>query len=237
MGQKVNPIGLRLGINRTWDSRWVAGKNEYGKLLHEDIAHPRRADEAAEAGGRLEDRHRAPAPEVPRHDLLGPSGRGDRQEGRRHREDAQDGRRKMTTSEVVINIVEVRKPEIDATLVAEFDRPAARAPRGLPPRHEARRAVGDAPGRRGHPHQLLGPSRRRRDRAPGMVSRGPRAAAHAARRRRLRRRPPPSPPTARAASRCGSSRARSSNTIRWRRTSAWPTRAAALRRRRREHAA
>ena len=36
MGQKINPIGLRLGINRTWDSRWFAGKNEYGKLLHED---------------------------------------------------------------------------------------------------------------------------------------------------------------------------------------------------------
>ena len=38
MGQKVNPIGLRLGINRTWDSRWFAGSREYGKLLHEDIA-------------------------------------------------------------------------------------------------------------------------------------------------------------------------------------------------------
>ncbi len=37
MGQKVNPIGLRLGINRTWDSRWYAGKREYGKLLQEDI--------------------------------------------------------------------------------------------------------------------------------------------------------------------------------------------------------
>ena len=37
MGQKVNPIGLRLGINRTWDSRWFANKGEYGKLLHEDI--------------------------------------------------------------------------------------------------------------------------------------------------------------------------------------------------------
>src|SRR5215208_816003 len=37
MGQKVNPIGLRLGINRTWDSRWFSGKAEYGKLLHEDI--------------------------------------------------------------------------------------------------------------------------------------------------------------------------------------------------------
>ena len=33
MGQKVNPIGLRLGINRTWDSRWFAGKNDYADLL------------------------------------------------------------------------------------------------------------------------------------------------------------------------------------------------------------
>ena len=37
MGQKVNPIGLRLGVNRTWDSRWYAKKEEYGRLLHQDI--------------------------------------------------------------------------------------------------------------------------------------------------------------------------------------------------------
>ena len=37
MGQKVNPIGLRLGINKTWDSRWFASKAEYGNLLHEDV--------------------------------------------------------------------------------------------------------------------------------------------------------------------------------------------------------
>src|SRR6202167_1080892 len=37
MGQKVNPIGLRLGINRTSDSRWFANKGEYAKLLHEDM--------------------------------------------------------------------------------------------------------------------------------------------------------------------------------------------------------
>mgnify|MGYP000911859326 CR=1 FL=1 len=36
MGQKVNPIGLRLGINRTWESIWYAKKNQYGKLLIED---------------------------------------------------------------------------------------------------------------------------------------------------------------------------------------------------------
>ena len=38
MGQKVNPIGLRLGINRTWDSRWFANKGPYADLLHEDLA-------------------------------------------------------------------------------------------------------------------------------------------------------------------------------------------------------
>ena len=37
MGQKINPIGFRLGINRTWDSRWYANKGEYGSLLQEDL--------------------------------------------------------------------------------------------------------------------------------------------------------------------------------------------------------
>ena len=37
MGQKVNPVGFRLGINRTWDSRWYADEG-YAGLLHEDLA-------------------------------------------------------------------------------------------------------------------------------------------------------------------------------------------------------
>ena len=37
MGQKVNPLGFRLGVNRTWDSRWYADKHSFGDLLHEDI--------------------------------------------------------------------------------------------------------------------------------------------------------------------------------------------------------
>ena len=86
MGQKVNPTGLRLGINRTWDSRWYAGKKEYGKLLQEDIKIRELSERQAEAGRRLAHRDRAAAQEVPHHDPFGPSGRGDRQEGRRHRE-------------------------------------------------------------------------------------------------------------------------------------------------------
>ena len=38
MGQKVNPIGLRLSINRTWESRWYANSQDYANLLHEDLA-------------------------------------------------------------------------------------------------------------------------------------------------------------------------------------------------------
>ena len=38
MGQKINPIGLRVGINRTWDSRWYANKSDFAGLLHEDLA-------------------------------------------------------------------------------------------------------------------------------------------------------------------------------------------------------
>ena len=38
MGHKINPIGLRLQVNRTWESRWFARRKDYGELLHEDIA-------------------------------------------------------------------------------------------------------------------------------------------------------------------------------------------------------
>ena len=61
MGQKVNPIGLRLGVNRTWDSRWFADKTEYGKLLHEDMEIRAALHEDSEAGSDLEDHHRAAA--------------------------------------------------------------------------------------------------------------------------------------------------------------------------------
>ena len=37
MGQKVNPVGMRVGINREWESRWYAGKKEYSTFLIEDV--------------------------------------------------------------------------------------------------------------------------------------------------------------------------------------------------------
>ncbi|MBV8564801.1 MAG: 30S ribosomal protein S3 [Methylobacteriaceae bacterium] len=118
MGQKVNPIGLRLGINRTWDSRWFAGKNEYGKLLHEDMkireVLMQNLKQAAVSKIIIERPHKkcrvtiqSARPGV----VIGKKGA-----------DIDKIRKmvaKLTASEVVINIVEVRKPEIDATLVAD----------------------------------------------------------------------------------------------------------------------
>ena len=117
MGHKVNPIGLRLGINRTWDSRWYAG-HDYAKLLHDDLklrAHLRKR--LAGAGvSRVVIERPAKKPRVtiyaarPR--------RRDRQEGPGHRVLRKE-LQKMTKVEVNLNLVEIRKPEIDAVLVAE----------------------------------------------------------------------------------------------------------------------
>jgi small subunit ribosomal protein S3 len=118
MGHKVNPIGLRLGINRTWDSRWFAGKGEYGKLLKEDVAIRdallKDLKQAAVSKIVIERPHKkcrvsiySARPGI----VIGKKGA-----------DIEKLRKKvssMTTSEVHINIVEVRKPEIDSTLVAE----------------------------------------------------------------------------------------------------------------------
>lgn len=118
MGQKINPIGLRLGINRTWDSRWFANKGEYGKLLHEDMA-IRKAlmkllKQAAVSKIIIERPHRkcrvtihSARPGV----VIGKKG-ADIEKLRKEVS-------KLTTADVTLNIVEVRKPEIDATLVAD----------------------------------------------------------------------------------------------------------------------
>jgi len=118
MGQKVNPIGLRLGINRTWDSRWYANTGEYGKLLHEDIKIrdylKKELKQAAISKVVIERPHKkcrvtihAARPGL----IIGKKGA-----------DIEKLRKKlteMTKSETHLNIVEVRKPEIDATLVAD----------------------------------------------------------------------------------------------------------------------
>src|SRR3984893_1712657 len=118
MGQKVNPIGLRLGINRTWDSRWYAGKNEYGRLLLEDIKIRaelmKQLKQAAVSKIVIERPHKkcrvtiqSARPGV----VIGKKG-ADIEKLRKQVAN-------LTDSDVVINIIEIRKPELDAKLVAE----------------------------------------------------------------------------------------------------------------------
>ena len=118
MGQKVNPIGMRLGVNRTWESRWYADKGEYANLLHEDLKiRSMLFKDMRQAGVSrvvIERPHRkcrvtihSARPGV----IIGKKGADI--EKLKQRVGA------MTDSEVVLNIVEVRKPEIDAQLVAE----------------------------------------------------------------------------------------------------------------------
>ena len=85
MGHKVNPIGLRLGINRTWDSRWYADKGEYGDLLHEDFAIRSMLEKELKQGRRFQDRYRASAQKVPCDYSLCTSGHRNRQKRRRYR--------------------------------------------------------------------------------------------------------------------------------------------------------
>ncbi|TPW29513.1 30S ribosomal protein S3 [Martelella alba] len=118
MGQKINPIGFRLGINRTWDSRWFADNHEYGKLLHEDLKiRAYLVKELKQAGiakvviERPHKKCRVTIHSARPGLIIGKKGA-----------DIEKLRRKlstMTDSEMHLNIVEVRKPETDATLVAQ----------------------------------------------------------------------------------------------------------------------
>ena len=118
MGQKVNPVGLRVGINRTWDSRWFAGGGEYGKLLHEDMAirehimkQQRQAGISKVVIERPHKKCRVTVHTARPGVLIGKKGADI--------EKLRSQLARLTDSDVHLNIVEVRKPEIDATLVAE----------------------------------------------------------------------------------------------------------------------
>ena len=118
MGQKVNPIGMRLQVNRTWDSRWYADTKDFGDLLLEDVKIREFINEECKQAGVarviIERPHKkcrvtihTARPGV----IIGKKGA-----------DIEQLRSKlatMTKSDVKLNIVEIRKPEIDAKLVAQ----------------------------------------------------------------------------------------------------------------------
>ena len=118
MGHKSNPIGLRLQINRTWDSRWYAEGRNYARMLEEDLKMRKYIVDTLPAAAISKVVIERPAklarvsiyaarPGV----IIGKKGADI--------EKLRSALAKMTTSDVKLNIVEIRKPEIDAKLVAQ----------------------------------------------------------------------------------------------------------------------
>lgn len=117
MGQKVNPIGFRLGVNKTWSSRWFAQRN-YSELLHEDIRVRKHIkDKFFHAGiSRIEIERASDKAKINIYTarpgiIIGRKGT----EIEKVKKDLES----VMSGDIIINILEVRKPEKDAQLVAE----------------------------------------------------------------------------------------------------------------------
>ncbi len=118
MGQKVHPLGFRVGITRPWLSQWYAGKREYQNFLQEDMRFRRLIKKRLYAAGITEIQIERAANKVKIHIhtarpglVIGKKGTG---------VDAiKDELKKKSPNEVFLDIVEVRRAETDAQLVAE----------------------------------------------------------------------------------------------------------------------
>ncbi|MFL1780802.1 30S ribosomal protein S3 [Candidatus Hepatincolaceae symbiont of Richtersius coronifer] len=117
MGQKINPIGIRLNINRTWSSNWYADKN-FAKFLHEDLKIKTIIGEKAKDAGISKVLiERSSSKKITINVHLAKPGviLGKKKNGI---EELRKSLLKLTEAEIRLNIVEVRKPEMDAQLVA-----------------------------------------------------------------------------------------------------------------------
>lgn len=118
MGQKVNPIGLRIGINRGWAGRWYANRKNYAEVLHEDIAIRKFVNENIKEGGIALVEIERPSGQTTLNIhtakpgiVIGRQGTGV--------EKLKADMEKKFGKKIQINIVEVAKPELDATVVSE----------------------------------------------------------------------------------------------------------------------
>jgi small subunit ribosomal protein S3 len=118
MGQKVHPIGLRVGIIKDWDGRWYAGKKEYSRLILEDVKVREFVKKRLYASGisKVEIERAANRVKVTIHTarpgmVIGRQGN----EVENIRKDLE----KLTGKQVQLNIAEVKSPELNAQLVAE----------------------------------------------------------------------------------------------------------------------
>ena len=121
MGQKVSPVGLRVGIIRDWDSRWYANKNEVADLLQEDIKIRKYLEDFYKNASvsRIEierlknakkDRVRITINTAKPGMVIGKDAE--------LKNKAVSNLQYMTKKEIILNIVEIKQPELDANLVA-----------------------------------------------------------------------------------------------------------------------
>lgn len=117
MGQKVNPIGFRVGVIRTWDARWYANKNEVADLLIEDLKIRdyiekkfKNASVSTVIIERNKNRVIATISTAKPGMVIGREGA--------IKKEAVDDLTKLTNKQVFINVKEIKRPELDATLVA-----------------------------------------------------------------------------------------------------------------------
>lgn len=118
MGQKVNPIGLRLGIIRDWESKWFIRRQEYADVLHEDLAIRKHIDKTLKNAevGKVEIVRYPERVTVYIHTskpgiVIGSKGRDV--------EKLKKQLQKMSSKKLLLNIVEVKQPETNATLIAK----------------------------------------------------------------------------------------------------------------------
>ncbi len=123
MGQKVSPVGLRVGINRDWDAAWYAGKNEVADLLHEDLkirsyiekvyakAQVSRIIIERVKGSNNKDRIKISLYTAKPGIVIG------------HEAETKNNVVKqlqyMTKKDIILNVIEIKRAELDATLVAK----------------------------------------------------------------------------------------------------------------------
>jgi small subunit ribosomal protein S3 len=120
MGQKTHPIGFRLGTIRTWDSKWFAAKN-YAKFLHEDITIKAYLKKKLYQAGISKIEIERAANKDKRAKINIYTSRPGLVIGRKGAEveNLKKELQRITDKEVILNITEVKRPEVDAQLVAE----------------------------------------------------------------------------------------------------------------------
>ena len=119
MGQKVNPVGLRVGVNRDWDSKWYASDKEFATFLHEDIKVREYLEKELKDAAlstveiqRVKDKVEVNVNVARPGVVVG-------QDGKRVEEISKQVKKICHGKEVKINVVEVKNPDLDAKLIAQ----------------------------------------------------------------------------------------------------------------------